>query len=47
MFNVANTLHPGIVKDLVNHALQQRYDPKMGENKLESIMISDKWVEEL
>ena len=47
MFNVANTLHPGVVQELINHALNQRYDPKMGDNKIEAIMISEKWMEEL
>ena len=27
MFNVANTLHPGIVQELIEHALKQRHDP--------------------
>ena len=47
MFNVANTLHQGVVQDLINHALKQRHDPKMEQNKSESIMISEKWMEEL
>ena len=33
MFNVANTLHPQVVQELIKHALNQRYDPKMGDNK--------------
>ena len=47
LFNVANTLHPGIMQEYIDHALKQRFDPKMGDNKMESIMISDKWKEEL
>ena len=47
LFNVANTLHPGIMQEYIDHALKMRYDPKMGDNKAESIMISDKWKEEL
>ena len=45
MFNVANTLHPGVVQELISHALKQRYDPKLGQNQLESIMVSEKWNE--
>ena len=29
LFNVANTLHPGFVQELINHALKQRHDPKL------------------
>ena len=47
MFNIANTLHQGIVQELIDHAVKQRHDPKMGDNKSESILISDRWREEL
>ena len=47
MFNVANTLHPGVVQELIDHAVRQRHDPTIDQNKQESIMISQKWVEEL
>ena len=36
-----------MVQDLISHALKQRHDPKMEQNKSESIMISEKWMEEL
>ena len=32
LFNVANTLHSGVVQEMFDHALKQRYDPKMGDN---------------
>ena len=32
LFNVANTLHPGIMQEYIDHALKMRYDPKMGDN---------------
>ena len=47
MFNVANTLHTGVVQELIDHALKQRHNPKLEQNKSESIMISEKWMEEL
>ena len=47
MFNIANTLHQDMVEELIEHALRQRNDPKMGDNTLESILISDRWMEEL
>ena len=47
LFNVANTLHAGIIQELIDYALKQRYDPKMGDNKQDSILISDKWKDEL
>ena len=36
-----------MVEELIEHALRQRNDPKMGDNTLESIMISDRWMDEL
>ena len=47
LFNVANTLHSGVVQEMIDHALKQRYDPKMGVNQNDSILISEKWKEEL
>jgi len=47
LFNVANTLHEGVVQELIDYALKQRYDPALGANQCESILISDKWKEEL
>ena len=47
MFNIANTLQQDVVQELIEHAVKLRYDPVMGDNKSESIMISDRWREEL
>ena len=47
MFNIANTLNQDVVQELIEHAVKLRYDPKMGDNKSESIMISDRWRDEL
>ena len=47
LFNVANTLHNGVVQELIDYALKQRYDPKMGDNQNDSILMSDKWKDEL
>ena len=47
MFNIANTLNQDVVQELIEHAVKLRYDPTIGENKSESIMISDRWKDEL
>ena len=40
-------MHNGIVQELIDHALKQRNDPKMGDNQNDSILMSDKWKDEL
>ena len=47
MFNIANTLHGDIVKELLQHALLQRHAVTEEGNKKESILISDHWKSEL
>ena len=47
LFNVANTMHPGVVQEYIEFALKQRNDPELSGNKHESILVSDKWKEEL
>ena len=44
MFNVTNTLHPRIVKEVVEYALKQRFLIKDEEQKQEAIVISDEWA---
>ena len=47
LFNVANTLHGNIVKELVETALNQRYDVKKGNYQNESILLNEHWKDEL
>ena len=47
MFNIANTLHEDIIKELVDHALKQRHDVNEQTEKNEAILMDEKWVEEL
>ena len=47
LFNVANTMHPRVVQEYIEHALKQRHDPQLRGNQHESIIISDKFKEEL
>ena len=47
MFNVANTLHQDIVKELVEHALNQRHAVESINLKDEAILLSEHWKEEL
>jgi len=47
MFNVVNTLHPKVVKEVIDYALSQRYTVKEDQQQQESIVINDKWIDEL
>ena len=47
MFNVANTLHKDVVKELVEHALKQRHAVESINLKDETILLSEHWKEEL
>ena len=47
MFNVANTLHNDVVKELVEHALKQRHAINIDRVKGESILMNDYWKDEL
>ena len=44
MFNVTNTLHPKVVKEVVEFALKQRFNIRDEEQKQEAILISDEWA---
>lgn len=46
-FNIANTLHPDVVKDVIEHASNQRYSLSGEKQQQEAIVISDDWAEEL
>ena len=47
LFNVANTLHPQILNNLITHAMTQRYSLENDKQKQEAILISEEWAEEL
>ena len=47
MFNVANTLHNDVVKELVEHALKQRHAINIDRVTEESILMNDYWKDEL
>lgn len=47
MFNVANTLHNDVVKELVEHALKQRHAINIDRVTGESILMNDYWKDEL
>ena len=47
MFNIVNTLHPAVVKEIVDHAITQRYDVKVDEKNEQAIMMSEHWKSEL
>ena len=47
MFNIANTLHPNVVKELIEYAHTQRFDVKEDKQQQESILLSEEWEKEL
>ena len=46
-FNVLNTFHPEIMKELVEYALKQRHALEGGKHELESVLANDHWANEL
>ena len=47
MFNVANTLHSDVVKELVEHALKVKHAVNADGMQMETIKITDHWVNEM
>lgn len=47
MFNVANTLHQDVITELVNHALKVRHSVNADGMKMETIKITDHWMNEM
>jgi hypothetical protein len=47
LFNIANTLHPQVIKELFEYAHNHRYNVSGEKQAQESIMISDEWANEL
>ena len=44
MFNIANTMHPRVVEELIDHALSQRFTIKDEDKQKESVIINDEWA---
>ena len=47
MFNIANTLHPNVVSELIRHAHKHRFDISGEKMKQEQIVLSSEWADEL
>ena len=47
LFNVLNTFHPEIMKELIEYALKQRHALEGGKQELESVLANDHWANEL
>ena len=47
LFNVANTFHPDVMKELVDYAHKQRHALKGNKQELEAVLANDHWASEL
>ena len=47
MFNIANTLHPNVVSELISTAHKHRFDISGEKMKQEQIVLSSEWADEL
>ena len=47
LFNVLNSFHPEVMKELVQFALKQRHAMEGGKHELESVLANDHWANEL
>ena len=47
MYNVWNTLHPEDVREVIAYANSQRYNITSEKVKENTIIISEKWMQEL
>lgn len=47
MFNIANTLHEAVIKEIVEHALQQRHAVDGIKMQNEAVLINDHWAQEI
>ena len=47
LFNVLNSFHPEVMKELVQFALKQRHAMEGGKHELESVLANDHWASEL
>lgn len=47
LFNVANTIHPQAMKELIDYAHKHRHDFTGGKQQQEAVLATDHWAEEL
>ena len=47
LFNIANTLHPAVMKELIEYALSQRHNIAGQEMQQEAVLATDHWASEL
>ena len=47
LFNVANTVHPHAMKELIDYAHKQRFAITGGKQELEAVVATDHWASEL
>ena len=47
MFNIANTMHPGVMKELVQYAHKHRHDINGVKQEQEAVIATNHWAEEL
>ena len=47
LFNIFNTFHPEMMKELIEYALKQRHALEGGKQELESVLANDHWANEL
>ena len=47
MFNIANTLHENIVKEIIDHAQSVRHATVSENQQTESVLMSQHWQQEL
>ena len=47
LFNIFNTFHPEMMKELIEYALKQRHAIEGGKYELESVLANDHWANEL
>ena len=47
LFNIANTLHPAVMKELIEYALAQRHNVQGQDMEKEAVIATEHWASEL
>ena len=47
MFNITNTLHEDVLKEIIEHAQEARFCIDEEKQREQSILLADKWKDEL
>jgi hypothetical protein len=47
LFNIANTLHPQVMSEVVQHAQQQRHSVEGQKQQQEAVLATDFWADQL